>query len=32
MTYIDNWDDFARAAEELFLENPLKVSTFGSKK
>ena len=24
MTYIDNWEDFAKAAEQLFLSNPSK--------
>ena len=27
MTYIDNWDDFAKAAEQLYLTNPNKVRT-----
>ncbi|XP_066910949.1 signal recognition particle 9 kDa protein-like [Clytia hemisphaerica] len=22
MTYIENWEDFAKAAEQLFIENP----------
>ena len=24
MTYIDNWEDFAKAAEQLYLNNPSK--------
>jgi len=28
MVYIDDWDTFKKAVEELYMESPLKVSNF----
>lgn len=28
MTYVENWEEFAKAAERLYSQNPWKVSSY----